>query len=68
MRDCEIGHDEGRTTIMPSAVEIQMTSRGFVVTMRGRTAAFPRIDDAFDFAQKRLEEAWQVRELSRRCE
>jgi hypothetical protein len=53
---------------MPGAIEIKMTTRGFEVTMRGRTAAFPRMDEAFDFAQQRLQEAWQLREVSRRCE
>jgi hypothetical protein len=53
---------------MPDAVEIRMTTRGYEVTTRGRTAAFPSIDEAFAFAQERLHQAWSVREISRRCE
>lgn len=53
---------------MSGGIEIKMTTRGFEVTTRGRTAAFPSMDEAFDFAQQRLHEAWCVREISRRCE
>jgi hypothetical protein len=50
-RDREI---EARTAAeaMPGAIEIKVTTRGFEVTMRGGTAAFPGMDEAFDFAQQ----------------
>lgn len=53
---------------MTKTVEVKMTTRGFEVTTHGGTAAFARMDEAFEFAQKRLEAAWQLRDLSRRCE
>jgi hypothetical protein len=61
--------DEERwARIMTKTVEVKMTTRGFEVTTHGGTAAFARMDEAFEFAQKRLEAAWQLRDLSRRCE
>jgi hypothetical protein len=53
---------------MPGAIEIKMTTRAFEVTTGNRTVGFPSMDEAFAFAQKRLREAWSVREISRRCE
>jgi hypothetical protein len=63
-----IDANEKRAMTMPGAVEIKMTTRGVEVRMRGRAAAFPNMDEAFAFAQKRLHDAWSVREISRRCE
>jgi hypothetical protein len=51
---------------MTGTVAIKMTTRGFVVITPGHIAAFAHIDDAFDFAQSRLEAASQLRDLSRR--
>ncbi len=53
---------------MPNEVEIKMTMRGFEVTIGGRTARFPHLDEACDFAQQRLRQAQQLRELAARCE
>jgi hypothetical protein len=51
-----------------NTIEIKMTVRGVEVTTGGRTASFPSVDDALDFAQQRLRRAEQLRELSARCE
>ena len=60
--------DAKAVTTMPDTVEIAMTARGFEVTVGGHTARFPSIDDAFEFAQRRLRHAKDLRELSARCE
>jgi hypothetical protein len=53
---------------MTGAVEIKMTYRGFDVTTRGCTRSFVDLTDAFAFAQQRMAEAKELREISRRCE
>jgi hypothetical protein len=53
---------------VPDTVEITMTMRGFEVMTGGRVTRFPNIQDALDFAQRRLQRAEELRELSRRCE
>jgi hypothetical protein len=53
---------------VPGTVEITMTLRGFEVTTGGHVARFPNIEAALDFAQRRLQWAKELRELSWRCE
>jgi hypothetical protein len=53
---------------MTNKVEITMTPRGFDVTTGTHTSHFPSIADAVDFAQRRLQQAQDLRELSARCE
>jgi len=53
---------------MPNTIEVTMTRRGFEVKAGGRTMAFSTMSDAFDFAQQRLQHAWQLRALKDRCE
>lgn len=45
-----------------------MTLRGFEVNLGGRVSQVPTIEDALDFAQKRLHRAMRLRELSWSCE
>lgn len=51
-----------------STIEIRMTPAGFDVTVSGRTVRFPRMDEALQFAERRLRHAQNLRELSARCE
>jgi hypothetical protein len=53
---------------MPSTIEITMTRRGFEVRASGRTTRFPTLDEAVGFAQQRLQHAYELRDLSARCE
>ena len=53
---------------MTNKIEITMTQRGFDVSTGTRTAHFVSIADAVDFAQRRMQQAQDLRELSARCE
>ena len=53
---------------MTSTIEIRMTPAGFDVTVGDRTVRFPRMDEALQFAERRLQHAQNLRELSARCE
>ena len=53
---------------MPNTIEITMTRRGFEVTVAGRTALFPTIDEVLGYTQQRLRRAHELREMSARCE
>ena len=53
---------------MPSTVEITIVSQGVAVTIGERRERFSCLDDALEYAQRRLERVRDLQELSARCE
>ena len=53
---------------MPTTVEITMTPGGYEVRMGAQVSRFPSVEDALDFASRRLNWANHLRDLKQRCE
>jgi hypothetical protein len=66
-RTCRQG-DRAEASDMPKTVGITMTAGGYEVRMGTQVSRFPSVEDAVDFASRRLNWANHLRDLKQRCE